>query len=130
MRGTGTVLALALTTATAQPAQATSWRHVAEHNNGSVWYVDTETIRQSGGFRYFWLKIDATRNKSVKFFEEKRYYKADCATRSVMLISFMEYDESGKVVNSNTVPEYGGNSGMQLVPPETIGDDLLNMVCV
>lgn len=112
------------------PASAANWIYATTTVDDADWYIDSETIEDRSGFRYFWIKIDASKDTTVEYYEDKRRYKAKCSSRKLGLISWAEYDREGRVVDSRNFPDYTYvDSNMKDVPPDTVGDTVLTLVC-
>ncbi|MBX3595273.1 surface-adhesin E family protein [Sphingomonas sp.] len=111
-------------------AEATTWKAVSVGSNGSLWYIDTDSMRMvSDGYKRdvikVWVKTDYSAVKSVPEREVKQLIYVDCSQDSYKLISVIKYRSDGSVMNSFT-PSY---SSYEPIAPETVLSGVLETVC-
>lgn len=119
--GAATALIMAAT-----PAFAVDWVYVTTGENGSDFYYDADTIQRSGNRVTVWEKEDASRNKTVKYREQKTQSQFSCSDRTYRLLSFVTYYPDGKR-NSYSLDTY--EQTVEAIPPDTIGETRLEAVC-
>jgi hypothetical protein len=119
------VAATALVMAAA-PAFAANWVYVTTHANGADYYYDSDTIQRSGSQVTVWRKLDHSRNKTVKYREEKSQYRYDCSRRTYTLLNIITYYPDGKV-ESFTWKAH--EQEIESVVPETVSEAVLEAVC-
>ena len=110
----------------ATPAFAVDWVYVSADSNGTIYYYDADTIRRSGSQVTVWEKEDASRNKTVKYREQKIQSQFSCSDRTYRLLSFVTYYPDGKR-NSYSLDTY--EQKVEAIPPDTIGEARLEAVC-
>jgi hypothetical protein len=99
--------------------------YASETDNGSVWYYDTETVRQSGSTVTVWTKRDASKDKTVRFRTVRQKLKIDCSDETFGTLSYIEYraDGTSNVSFSEAYPE------MEPIPPGSVGYKLFQEIC-
>jgi hypothetical protein len=110
----------------ATPAFAANWVYVTTHNNGADYYYDSDTIQRSGNQVTVWRKLDHSRNKTVKYREEKSQYRYDCSRRTYTLLNIIIYYPDGKV-ESFTWKTH--EQEIEPIAPETVSEAVLEAVC-
>ena len=88
--GTATLLCVAcLALMPTAPAYAANWVYVTISDSNAVWYYDSDTIQRSGNQVSVWLKIDHSRDKTVKHRESKGRYRLDCEMTTNTLLQIV-----------------------------------------
>ena len=77
----------------AQNAAAENWVIYAE-GDSSVHYIETETIKERGGFVYFWTMGDLVEPTPSGDLSIKSYEKVDCDLERRQRLSYVFYKES------------------------------------
>jgi hypothetical protein len=114
-----------------QPAQAAEWRYIGESVKGSVYYIDTSSIRDASdtlwheSFKLAWFKLDHTNDKSVKHRTSKQLHRFKCDEQSSMLNQAILYDSNDSVIDRLTVRV----SAFEAVAPETMNSAMLKAAC-
>ncbi len=108
------------------PAYAANWVYVATNTNKADWYYDSDTIRRFGNQITVWVKIDHSRNKTVKYRETLVRYRYDCADRTSTALQLTDYYPDGK--NETFIWETYEQEE-QAVAPETVIEGVLEAVC-
>ena len=68
---------------------------------GSVWYIDTETIRTyPNNTVEFWAKEDASKNKTVRYMTSRYHWRMDCSAETIGSLGFFDYRADGTVIQS------------------------------
>jgi hypothetical protein len=71
----------------ATPSFAANWVYIGATNTGTVFYVDTDTMKRDGNLVTVWVKWDHSRDKTFKLRETKSRFRFDCAERTVTLLT-------------------------------------------
>ena len=125
--GTATLLAIiCLALMPIAPAYAVNWIYVGESSHNAVYFYDADTIRRSGNQVTFWEKTDNSRDKTVKYREQKALRRVDCAERTFALIQATEYYSNGKTEHYSWAPSEQKNN---FIVPESIMEAMLEAVC-
>ena len=112
----------------AGPALA-EWVQVDTSADGAVWYMDPVRSRTVGNHRQAWVKVDHTRDRSVAYRSSLELFSYNCDARTSRILSFTDYDSMGKVMRTQTQPDYGYETGYSPVVPDSIGETLMNRAC-
>ena len=102
------------------------WKPVIKNIKGSVFYVDFERVRNIDGYIHYWTLIDYNRTLKNGLKSEKNYRKVDCKNyRFMFLDGFLYYGPmgNGKYIKGKL------NYGWIYVPPKSVHEKILNMVC-
>lgn len=91
--------------------------------------MDAERIRTVGNHRQAWVKVDHSQDRSVSYRETIELFSFDCAARSYRLLSYVDYDSYGKVVNSHSQPDYSYGTGYEPIIPDSIGETISTVAC-
>ena len=112
------------------------WVEVAGNDDTKV-YVDTQSMGRKGAKARIWLKWQNTKPSETAGYPKKSYLSEkalaiyDCPARSsatIQVIRYSDVDTSGEVVESLSVPVE--RAQFRDVAPETIGEVILNYVCI
>ena len=95
--------------------------------NGSVWKVDADSVRGSRKQRQGWIIIDASKDKTAAYREERLLYQVDCETTAALELSKATYGKEGQNLTGESVaPE---KVKAQYWPPNTFGAKVVNFIC-
>ena len=97
-------------------------------NAGDSHYLDADRIKENGGYVYFWTMTDYLKPEYGDM-SNQMYFQGDCGVMRVKVLSFIFYSQpmgNGTGESSVPLPE---NAGWNYVPPGSIIEDTLNMVC-
>jgi hypothetical protein len=108
------------------PAYAANWVYVTENEKNAVYYYDSDTIRGSGNQVTAWVKVDHSRDKTVKAREALTRYRFDCADRTWTLLSTTDYYPNGKT-ETFTWETYEQKE--IAVVPDSVMEGVLEAVC-
>lgn len=120
------VACVALASAGAAHAE---WVKVGTSGSGAVWSMDAARIRTVGGHRQAWVQIDYSQDRSVAYRRSINLFSLDCSARTSRLLSYVTYDSYGKLINSETQPDYGSGVGYDPVVPDSMGEAVLTVAC-
>jgi hypothetical protein len=122
-------LAACLSAAVSSSAAA-EWISVGKDATGSVWMMDGARLSVEGGRVHAWVKIDASRDRTVTFKEGLRLFSSICSSRKIMALSAIDYDSYGKVVRSRSYPDSTySDAGYDYVTPDSMGETVLDISC-
>ncbi|HIL42384.1 MAG TPA: hypothetical protein EYG35_03240 [Gammaproteobacteria bacterium] len=102
------------------------WAELAQNGEGDTFYIDADTIRENGGYVYYWELIDLIQPDEWGDMSVKIYIQGDCLVNRFIFLSSMTYKQS-----------MGGGSGETMSPPdewqypvpESVDAHLLDEVC-
>ena len=83
------------------------WTKVSENVDGDTSYVDFETIKEGGGYVYFWVLQDHLKPSTNGVLSVKLYREVDCdIPRKSRVLSYLFYKESmGKGSQESLTPK-------------------------
>lgn len=103
------------------PVLAVNWYYVGTNSSGSVFYIDNSSVIKNKTDAIFWSKRVSPNGTSSLFqaYMTRTY-------PSVTLLAFVNYNTSGKVSNSGTVPNYAQKK--MPIPPGSIFDSIWHLI--
>ncbi len=113
---------------TSTPAYA-EWLEIGGPRSGAVWYMDPNRIKPQGDRTHAWVKIDYSKDPSVKYRQALRLYSIICSSRKFKVLSLTEYDSYGKVVFSDSIDDTISDIGYRPATPESMGEAVTQMAC-
>ena len=84
------------------------WTKVVENISGDTSYIDMDTIKNHGGYVYFWEMTDYLKPSDNGTLSGKMYKQGDCGMVRFKDLSFSYYKQP-----------MGRGSGRTLTPPDT-----------
>lgn len=105
---------------------ATNWVKMTTTSQGSVYYLDLDSISSEGDYVTAWIKVDARSDKSVAHRESKVLWKVDCVNRRLNLKGFTKYAPDGSVLESQSFTYTSWSD----VIPETTGAQQYAAICI
>ena len=103
------------------------WRQITTNVDGDIYYIDINTIKEHGGYVYWWDLSDYLIPTKSGHLSIKMYKQGDCGVNRFKNLSFIFYrqpmGEGENVTDSLSKPEW------VYPPPGSIASDLLNYVC-
>lgn len=109
------------------PVPDNEWVTVATTPTGGAWMLRAKDWASSDTGKSVWVKIDASRDRTVKWRSAMHEYSISCRERSMQDTAIIIYDASGNVLaSSQTGYRAGANRG---VVPDSIGEQLVDAVC-
>jgi hypothetical protein len=102
------------------------WEEVVEGENGDIYYLDEDSIKNHGGYVYFWEMRDYLKPTDTGTMSGKMYKQGDCGVNREKHLSFSYYKEP-----------MGRGSGTTMTPsdewmypsPGTVRKLILDYVC-
>jgi hypothetical protein len=110
-------------------AAKAEWTEVGRAGSGSVWLMDPDRITVHGNRVHAWVKIDASKDRSVNYRDGLRLYSSICSSKKIKLLSASDYDSYGKVIKSNDYSESYSDLGYRYVTPDSMGETILDISC-
>lgn len=118
----GAMLALAV-----YPAMAANWQVLDTDSVHSIHYIDAATLERDGNVVTFWVKIDASKDKTRHFRAAKVRQSIDCSRKTLTFISQTLYAGDGHILHSQTtLPDL---RLAEPIIPESIGEATFEYVC-
>jgi hypothetical protein len=119
-------LAAAVLALSAAPALGAAWVRLSTFPDERSW-VDADSITEEQGIRRAWFRARMTRPDRSGIAERMSYSAMDCRSREVALISVVERDRSGRVLETGTRSE--SNLRWRPIVPDSVGATRMNFVC-
>lgn len=91
------LLTLVLLLAVSSTCFASSWYWIGEDSSHSQWYIDNDSVEKDFYTALVWIKINMT---DGTYTLQRGIYKHPSKEYSIQ--AFIEYDENGNVVDSNS----------------------------
>ena len=104
---------------------ATDWQELAANSQGSVYYLDLDSLSSEGDYVTAWIKLDARSDKSVAYRESKRLWKVDCLNRRLDIKGYTNYAPDGSVLESQSFTY----TSWRDVSPESMGAAIYASSC-
>ena len=103
------------------PVLAVNWYYVGTNSSGRAFYIDNSSVIKNKTDAIVWYKIVSPNGTSTLFqaYMTRTY-------PSVTLLAFVNYNTSGKVSNSGTVPNYAQKK--MPIPPGSISDSIWHLI--
>lgn len=110
----------------ATPVSASNWVLVRWWG-GSIFYVDTQSIKRDGNLVTAWVQKDSTKDKTVESYELVAQIEFDCARRTMLTLYSTERfrKKPPKVLDFSALWDRVGSP----VEPDTAGESELDFVC-
>ncbi len=104
------------------------WKLVATDVAGNDTYIETDTIKEHGGYVYFWDMMDLLKPSESGTISSKMYLQVDCGINRYKVLTFLSYKESmgkGEINTSYNPP----NEQWEYPAPNSTADLELNFIC-
>lgn len=108
------------------PAYAANWVYVTESDSKSVFYYDSDTIQRAGNQVTVWIKIDNSRDRSVKQRGSTDRVRYDCGDRTSIILQRTSYYPDGK---NETFDWSTYKRKEDPIIPDTLNEDIFEAVC-
>lgn len=72
-----------------------------------------------------WVKFDQTKNRRVSERIELQQWHIDCPSRTVSLTASVRYADDNSVISNETFSD----DEQRAVPPDTIADEIVSLIC-
>ncbi|WP_141134037.1 surface-adhesin E family protein [Sphingopyxis indica] len=107
------------------PLPPPRWMHITEIENGTVWRLDTTSIRGPRNQRVAWVKEDHSKDQTVAHRSTMVLYSFDCDTTGYRTLSLKEYSKDGKVIRGLDYDE----PDQRYAPPDTNIGAVIEQAC-
>lgn len=115
----------------ATPAVASNWWWTSSTGKSSgrtFGFIDADTIRETEtNKKTVWQATWYERPQATQESYTKFLYSYDCSNQSAALLSWVDYDRDGDVLNSKSYSPY--TLTYEPVVPDTVGDSYFQFVC-
>ena len=103
------------------------WTRIIGSADGEeTWYIDIYTIKESGGYVYWWEMVDYLKPDKFGDMSDKSYGQVNCSSMSYQYLQMIFSKQSmGQGEGSTITP----TSGWHFVPPDSVGGKMLDFVC-
>lgn len=113
--------------ASTAPPRPTGIITLSTDSDGSIWKIDTDSIRGPRNARQGWVIIDASQDKTEAYGESRSLYQVDCDTTASRELSTATYARNGKnLTGTSVVPD---KAPVQYFPPNTLGGHVVSYLC-
>jgi len=102
------------------------WTKIIDSIEGDYFYVDKETIKQHGGFVYYWTLTDYLEPSPSGVMSVKKYAKVDCGVNRMTYLTYIFYKQS--MGNGNGVTDDGADP-WKYPDPNSVGGFKLRFIC-
>ena len=68
------------------------WEEIGVDTSGTTYYIDTDTIKENGGYVYYWALNDYLKPKAG-YMSTKMYKQGDCGVNRYKILSFIWYEQ-------------------------------------
>ena len=96
-------------------------------NNGDIYYVDIDTIKENGGYVYWYYMIDYMKRDKFGDMSALIYQQGDCGPNRYKMLSGIFYKQPMGISESSR--ETAKNPEWTYTFPEQINAHLLDYVC-
>lgn len=101
-----------------------AWMGYSHSDSGSFYAFNLNEMRRSGSYVSIWIRIDAARDKSVKWRTRKALMQINCPAKTIGVRSSLDYDPAGNVISS-----FDGENALSPIVPDSVGGDLWEALC-
>lgn len=118
--------ACALTFSFEASGAESDWIEVTTSDSGSSWQVRADDVLNTTNKNpHVWIKVDASKDKTVQFREQKIFAWIDCNYQTVKIVSSVTYASDGAVLRSTSTPY----ASTDPIVPDTVMDGVREAVC-
>ena len=105
---------------------ADDWLPVTTSTTGSVWKVRfSDILNTTNQSPHVWIHVDASKDATVQYREQKQFAWIDCAYETVKTVSFVTYRADGTVIDSSSTPY----AAAKPIVPDTVMSAVKEAVC-
>jgi len=103
------------------------WTEVSK-STGDTFYIENDTIKEHGGYVYYWMMIDSLEPWAESgFLSDQTYNKVDCGIFRNQILSFIFYERS--MGRGTGITDEPSNLQWTYPSPGSVGKSILNYVC-
>lgn len=117
--------AAALAYATPAAASETDWTYIGTTDSGTVIHARTADLlkgRSNHTVAPVWVRMDASRDRTISFKEVRTLYAINCVVRTSRAIQTTAYFRNGTMQTGGVEPE-------EFIIPESNMDTVANLLC-
>lgn len=114
--------------AAAQPAYAAHWGVASTGADGTIVYVDNDSIVVRGDQRTFWAKFDKSHVKTTTDRDILTRYVLDCRAGNYASTAMIAHKPDGRASASWTQPSYQSPQ-WEPIAPDTLMEGIQKFVC-
>ncbi|WP_155897980.1 surface-adhesin E family protein [Allocoleopsis franciscana] len=111
---------------TALPALAENWVLVTRDEQGTDYYIDTESVQGSNGTYLFWRMAVRAKPDEMGIVAEKTFVSMSCPLQGWRRKAVARFNAQSELVNRE---EFGENEPLQFFMDGTVGQRLWKFVC-
>ena len=105
------------------------WTEMGLNSYGDSHYIDSDRIKEKGGYVYFWAMTDYLKPDEYGTLSNEMYFQGDCGVKRFKVLSFIFYTQPmGNGEGESGVP-VSENADWDYVSPGSIIGDALNLIC-
>ncbi len=124
-----TICSLLLALVLSSPSSS-EWTKVAKIDDGTVYYVDFESIKKQGGHSYFWALSNSPEACMHGHLSGKTHKKVDCMLMRYQDLSFKNYKQSMGLGSEDRQNNYSPkNQEWEYPQPNSSSEAILKAVC-
>ena len=104
------------------------WKFVFTDDQGNDLYIDTDRIKEHGGYVYYWYMVDRLKPSESGSISSKMYLQVDCGINRYKHLTYLSYKESmgkGEINNTYNPP----NEQWRYPTPNSTAGLELNFIC-
>lgn len=120
------LLALFATLMTALPALAENWVLVTRDDQGTDYYIDTESVQGSHNTYLFWRMAVRAKPNEAGIVAEKTFVSMSCPLRAWRRKAVARFNAQAELLNRE---EFSENEPLQFFIDGTVGERLWKFVC-
>lgn len=120
------LLVLFATLMTALPALAENWILVTRDDQGTDYYIDTESVQGSNNTYLFWRMAVRAKPNETGIVAEKTFVSMSCPLRGWRRKAVASFNAQAELVSRE---EFGENEPLQFFMDGTVGERLWKFVC-
>jgi hypothetical protein len=112
-------------------ARASDWKYLGTNIEGTVVYVDAESLLAEGDKRTYWAYVKLKEPQTVfdkVFYATKSQESINCTKRTTTMLVSQFLDSQGKVVHYEYAQQFPQTKAMSIIP-DSMQDAIRNYVC-
>ncbi len=103
------------------------WKKFGQNTDGSTFYIDIGTIKEHGGYVYYWILGDYLKPSESGTMSGKAYYQGECGVNRYKTLSFMFYKQPMGGGTGDTQKPH--DTDWRYPSPGSVSGYLLKYVC-
>ncbi|RYG88587.1 MAG: hypothetical protein EON59_04060 [Alphaproteobacteria bacterium] len=102
------------------------WSQIFTTSAGTTVSIRLKDMGKRSG-HMFWVKMDHSKDPSVKARQSLTRYRTDCAAETLTMLATVQYDARGRIIASGDFPTYQQQT--RAVIPGSAGEAILQNAC-